>query len=44
MDLNKIYELINNIPVTEQNENLIDKIKENLTMGNYRDAMENLQK
>ena len=43
MDLDKIYELINNIPVTEQNERLIDKIKEDLSMGNYKDAMETLQ-
>ena len=43
MDLDKIYELINNIPVTEKNERLIDKIKEDLSMGNYKDAMETLQ-
>ena len=43
MDLDKIYELINNIPITEQNERLIDKIKEDLSMGNYKDAMETLQ-
>ncbi len=44
MDLDKIYELINNIPVTEQNEELIDKIKEDLSMGNYKDAIEKLKK
>ena len=43
MDLDKIYELINNIPVTEQNERIIDKIKEDLSMGNYKNAMEKLQ-
>ena len=44
MDLDKIYELINNIPVTEQNEDLIDEIKEDLSMGNYKDAIEKLKR
>ena len=44
MDLDKIYELINNIPVTEQNEDLIDEIKEDLLMGNYKDAIEKLKR
>ena len=44
MDLDKIYELINNIPVTEQNEDLIDEIKEDLSMGNYKNAMDKIQK
>lgn len=43
MDLDKIHELINSIPVTEKNERLIDKIKEDLSMGNYKNAMETLQ-
>ena len=44
MDLDKIYELIDNIPVTEQNEDLIDEIKEDLSMGNYKDAIEKLKR
>ena len=43
MDLDKIYELINNIPINEENEELIDKIKEDLSMGNYKNAMDKMQ-
>ena len=43
MDLDKIYELINNIPITEQNEDLIDEIKEDLSMGDYKNAMDKIQ-
>ena len=44
MDLDKVYELISNIPVTEQNEELIEKIKDDLANGEYKAAMEKLQK
>ena len=43
MDLDKVYELINNIPVTEQNEQLIEEIRADLAEGEYRSAMEKLQ-
>ena len=43
MDLDKVYELINNIPVTEQNEELIEEIKDDLANGEYKAAMEKLQ-
>ena len=44
MDLDKVYELVNNIPVTEQNEELIEEIKDDLSNGEYKAAMEKLQK
>ena len=40
MDVDKGYELINNIPVTEQNEELIEEIKADLAKGEYKAAME----
>ena len=43
MDLDKVYELVNNIPVTEQNEELIEEIKDDLANGEYKAAMEKLQ-
>ena len=44
MDLDKVYELISNIPVTEQNEELLEEIKNDLAKGEYKAAMEKLQK
>ena len=44
MDLDKVYELISNIPVTEQNEELLEEIKDDLAKGEYKAAMEKLQK
>ncbi len=43
MDLDKVYELVNNIPVTEKNEELIEEIKDDLANGEYKAAMEKLQ-
>lgn len=37
--IDKIYELLNDITVTEENENLIRKIKDLLTSGNYMEAL-----
>lgn len=41
--IKKIYELLNKIPVTKQNEEMIEKIKDSLLNGDFIDALDKIQ-
>lgn len=42
-NIDKIYELLNDITVTEENEDMIREIKDLLTSGNYVEALEKMR-
>ena len=43
MNQDKLYELIDNIPVTPENASLIEEIKEDLAERNYTEALEKIE-
>lgn len=43
MDQDKLYELIDNIPVTQENAGLIEEIKEDIATKNYTAALEKIE-
>ena len=43
MDQDKLYELIDNIPVTQENAGLIEEIKEDIATTNYTAALEKIE-
>lgn len=44
MNQDKLYELIENIPVTPENAGVIEEIKDDLAKKNYQDALEKIEK
>lgn len=44
MDQDKLYELIDNIPVTKENARLIEEIKEDIATQNYTAALEKIER
>lgn len=41
--IKKIYDLLNEIPITKQNEDMIEKIKDSLLNGDFIDALQKIQ-
>lgn len=44
MDQDKLYELIDNIPVTRENAGLIEEIKDDIATKNYTSALEKIER
>lgn len=44
MDQDKLYELIDNIPVTGENAGLIEEIKDDIATKNYTSALEKIER